>query len=173
MKKTALTALIVLILMAVIVVAAKPADTGKAHHLYLYEKMNFCYDATGCDGVTDPWAIVADGAWGKLMYKDTNDKFVFNGHGLDMGVDYILLSYAEGYPGVGSVVLGTGMANEYGNIHIDGFLPQIVTNDYTGFDWGDYTSGSGAKIWLVLADDFGTQFTAWNPTEYLFENNLI
>jgi hypothetical protein len=34
----------------------------------------------------------------------------------------------------------------------------------------------GAKVWLVLADDLsgdGTAMTAWNPTEYLFEANLI
>ena len=34
----------------------------------------------------------------------------------------------------------------------------------------------GAKIWLVLSDDVdcGTKImTGWNPTEYLFEGELI
>ncbi|NOQ68035.1 hypothetical protein GQ568_01175 [Patescibacteria group bacterium] len=39
---------------------------------------------------------------------------------------------------------------------------------------GDNNSPVGAKIWLVLgADHDGTKMTAWNPSEYLYEMNLI
>ncbi len=34
----------------------------------------------------------------------------------------------------------------------------------------------GAKIWLVLSDDYdesSKMMKAWNPTEYLFEYDLI
>ena len=43
-------------------------------------------------------------------------------------------------------------------------------------DSDDANYPDGAKIWLVLSDDYdgtNTKMTAWNPTEYLFENNLI
>ena len=34
----------------------------------------------------------------------------------------------------------------------------------------------GAKVWLVLSDDYDgatCQMNGWNPTEYLFEYDLI
>jgi len=33
---------------------------------------------------------------------------------------------------------------------------------------------TGYKIWLVLTDDVTSSgMTSWNPTDYLFEHNLI
>ena len=49
---------------------------GQANQLYLYEKYS------------SDWSIVEDGAWGKMTY--TEEKFVFNGHGLESGIDYTL-----------------------------------------------------------------------------------
>lgn len=46
-------------------------------------------------------------------------------------------------------------------------------------DSADANHPAGAKIWLVLSDDYNSgtastgPMTGWNPTEYLFENNLI
>ena len=49
-----------------------------------------------------------------------------------------------------------------------------VINDYSYGFGGDYEGVSGAKIWLVPADDkTGDCFNAWNPDEYLFETELI
>lgn len=101
------------------------------------------------------WDIVEDGAWGKLIMKKNG--FVFNGHGLVPGESYSLLDNAEW--GVTVEVEATGTADKNGNLHLSG--DSLI-------DGGD-----SGKVWLVLSDDVDTQMTAWNPTEYLFEYNLI
>ena len=138
------------------------SHNGNAKHLYLYEK-----DSSN-------WNIVEDGAWGKMMYKD--DKFVFNGHNLEVGVSYTLISYKEptSWPAYDNVVLGEGTVDEFGNVNIKGDMLELVINDYTGYTTGDYYDVTGSKVWLVLSDDMNEDtLTGWNPTEYLFENNLI
>ena len=40
----------------------------------------------------------------------------------------------------------------------------------------DDANTDGAKIWLVLSSDYdatNTKMIGWDPTEYLYENNLI
>jgi hypothetical protein len=138
-------------------VAAGPAqginDKGKTEHLYLFEK----------DPAT--WEIVPDGAWGKMSFQA--DSFVFNGHGLEAGFIYSLVYYPDPWPGTGLMVLGTGTADEFGDVHIAGDF------DFTAIPIaGD--ENAGAKIWLVLSSDVGDgQMAGWNPTEYLFEYQLI
>jgi len=139
----------------------KSGGSGKSNtaHLYLHEK--------------DPsdWSIVEDGAWGKMKYnlEGAEFKFVFNGHGLDEGVDYLLIYYPDPWPGTGLIVLGAGTANDEYNVHIMG---SVNTGDLPiATDAND-----GAKIWLILADDYdevNASWNAWNPTEYLFEYDLI
>jgi len=73
---------------------------GDSHigHLYLHEK----------DPVS--WEIIEDGAWGKLKYNvygPTFD-FVFNGHGLEAGLDYVLIYYPDPWPGTDLICLGEG-----------------------------------------------------------------
>ncbi len=141
--------LVLALALAMSFVAAKPMgkmNKGKNNQLYLYEK-----DAS--------WDLVEDGAWGKLSY---DDYFVFNGHGLEPGVEYTLINYAEPYPGSESKVLGTAVANNGGNVHIMGEMPELVNSNE-----------KGAKIWLVKTTDFDGQFYDWNPDDYLFENKLI
>ncbi len=142
---------------------------GRASQLYLYEK----------NPVT--WKIIGDGAWGKMTFFNTeNGKFVFNGHGLEPNTGYTLISYEEpedqDYWSTHSIIeLGSVMSNDEGNVHIMGEL-RLIINEYAGDAEGDYQNEQGAKIWLVLSDhinDDGTQMTAWNPTEYLFEYDLI
>ena len=119
-------------------------------NLYLYEK-----DAT--------WNIIWDGAWGKYNYKlfETEISGPFNGHGLVPGTDYTLVEY-NGWPSV--TVIGSGVADEYGDVHIAG------TAD---LESGGEIPGS-YKVWLVLSDDIsGESLTGWNPSAYLFEHNLI
>ena len=144
-------------MLAILLVAAiiSPVVAAKqANNVYLYEKN------------PADWTIVPDGAWGKLNYLP--DQFVFNGHGLEAGVEYALVYYPDPWPGTGLMVLGSGTANNGGNVHIAGDF------DFSLIPIVGDTNTPGAKIWLVLAaDQDGNQMTGWNPTEYLFENNLI
>ena len=134
-------------------------NKGKgAKHLYLYEK--------------DPetWEIKEKGAWGKITILPHKDKYIFNAHKLQPDIAYNLINYAPGtdwteepdpnpWPGETSVEFGSSTANKGGNIHMKG-------------SWED---DFGGKIWLVLSSDFndGNGMTAWNPTSYLFEYDLL
>jgi len=65
-------------------------------------------------------------------------------------------------------VIGSGTANAGGNVNIAGTgIIGIPDQQPNGVDYGD-------KIWLVLSSDLtGSVITGWNPSEYLFEHNLI
>jgi len=129
--------------------------------LSLYEK----------DPVT--WIEVPGGAWGELEYYPFGSTFdfVFNGHGLVSGWDYTLIYYPDPWPGTGLICLGSGIADGSGDVS---FAASVNTGDLPAI--GDDNYPGGAKIWLVLSDDIdcGVSFkNVWNPTEYLFEHNLI
>ena len=121
-------------------------------NLYLYEK--------------DPsdWTIVEGGAWGKLIYWPIAKEFKYNfsGSKLEKGMNYSLIYYPDPWPGNNLICLGFGTGNRYGRVYIKGSV-----------DTGTLTD---AKIWLVKSDDVDCEarkMINWNPTEYLFENNLI
>jgi hypothetical protein len=136
---------------------------GKSHvgHLYLFEK----------DPVT--WQILDGGAHGKMKYNLSGHEFdfVFNGHGLEPDLGYTLIYYPDPWPGEGLICLGQGTADFDGNVHIKnsvdtGSMPSMSDDNYM----------SGAKIWLVLSNDVDCvmqSMIGWNPTEYLFEYDLI
>ncbi|MHA1885892.1 MAG: hypothetical protein ACW96S_12615, partial [Promethearchaeota archaeon] len=121
------------------------------------------------------WGIVKDGAWGKLIFDPASPtfNFIFYGSGLTENKDFDLIYYANEWPGDNpGALIGSNLTDEAGNIHIFGSpdlnmdLPHPNDANYPG----------GAKIWLVLSDDYDTsdcKMTGWNPDEYLFENNLI
>lgn len=156
MKKYLILVLIVLLIGALSVgVLADKGKTGQAGksniaHLYLHEKD------------PDTWIIEEDGAWGKMKYNISGPEFdfVFNGHGLEVGKDYTLIVYyGEEWPGA-DICLGSGTVNTDGDIH-------IAESEVIG-------SLADAKIWLVLSEDLdGCLMGAWNPTEYLFEYDVI
>ncbi|MBA7525029.1 hypothetical protein ES705_17176 [subsurface metagenome] len=166
MKKYLILVLIVLLIgaLSVGVLAGKNGPAGKSNiaHLYLYEKD------------IDGWDIVEDGAWGKMKYNMSGPEFdfVFNGHNLKGEVDteYTLIYYPDPWPGYGLICLGSGTVNEEGDIHI---AESLDTGDLPAdFDENE----DEAKIWLVLSDDVdcgNAEMIGWNPTEYLFENDLI
>jgi hypothetical protein len=107
------------------------------------------------------WACVP-GATGVLYYGLSAPTFVydFNAEGLTPGTSYTLIYYPDPWPGVGLIVLGSGVADADDDLHLVG-SPNI----------GDLTN---AKIWLVLTADVGAgQMTGWNPAAYLFEETLI
>jgi len=152
MKKI-LALLVMLSILATAVSAIKPESTpvkGGNTHLYLYEK----------DPLT--WDIVEDPVWG-LMNINHNGKFVFNGHGVEV-TDYTLINYG-GWPDV--QCLGSATANEDGNVHIKGIMPEELLIE---------GENDGAKIWLVNSADVDcdtSKMVAWVPETMLFENNLI
>jgi len=157
MKKLVLvsiTALVVLTLVAVPALAGKHDKVGKSNvgHLYLYEK-------------DSSWEIVPGGAWGKMKYNLSGPTFdfVFNGHGLQASTPYSLIYYPEPqttWPWPVEAI-AHGNANAGGDIHMAG--SHDFNQDLTDF-----------KIWLVLTDDIrGGSLSGWNPTDYLFEHNLI
>ena len=121
------------------------------------------------------WEIVEDGAWGKLKYnlEGPTFDFVFNGHGLEVGANYTLIYYADPWPGNNpGALIANGTANDEGDIHLAGSLD--LGMDLPHSSDGNYPDG--AKVWLVPSDDYdGTtcQMTGWNPTECLFEYDLI
>ena len=189
MKKAIAFLVIAAIVMSAVAVgtamAAKQGQAGKSNvaHLYLYEK--------------DPgdWSIVEDGAWGKMKYNLEGPEFdfVFNGHGLDANTDYSLIYYADkpdryvnwGGDNPGALIL-SGTSNSEGDIHLAGSIEldmdlpcepdanmNISEHDYSG-EPDYYTHATGAKIWLVPSSDYvKPAMIAWNPTEYLFESDLI
>lgn len=149
MNKIITGAVMALLFVPVIALAAGPngpSGNSKMSHLYLYEKN------------PADWTIVDDGAWGKLNY-DT-DSFVFNGHGLTADTEYTLVRYyGTTWPTI--ECLASGTSNNGGNINLEGAI-------------GSY----GDKVWLVLTadtncDSYANAMTAWNPTEYIFEDALI
>ena len=139
---------------------AGQSDTA---HLYLFEKD------------PDGWNIVKRGAWGKMRFNFSGSTFdfVFNGHGLESNTNYTLIYYADPWPGDNpGAYIANGTANPGGNIHLRGSIDlQLDLPDLSDENYPD-----GAKIWLVLSSDYDAEnkkMTAWNPTEYLFEHNLI
>ena len=146
----------------------KTERAGKSHmgHLILCEK----------DPVT--WECVEDGAWGKMHYRlsGAQFKFVFNGHSLEPDYMYTLIYYPDPWPGEDLICLGEGMADEFGNVHIKA---RVNTCDLPAPFDENYDDG--AKIWLVLSSDVDCegdedqcpQMVGWDPTEYLFEYDLI
>ena len=161
MKKYLVFVLAVLMIGALATGAfAGPGGKSNIAHLYLHEK--FCGDPD--------WSIVEDGAWGKMKYNVSGStfNFVFNGHGLEAEYNYTLIYYPDPWPGTGLICLGSGTANRGGNVHIAG---SVETGDLPIED----DENDGAKIWLVLSSDVScdNRMSGWNPTEYLFEYDLI
>ena len=151
------------------------AGNSNIAHLYLYEKIPQATDFVG------DWPLVDDGAWGKMKYNLSGEEFdfVFNGHGLVPGEEYCLIYFEDpdanpwtSLPNIYCLSMGT--ANGGGNVHIaDSVDTQMdfPTNN-------DKNYPEGGKIWLVLSDNcsgegWGTWQDGWNPTEYLFEGDLI
>jgi len=158
-----------------------PYHKGPVGFLYLIEK------------VPDTWDPVLKGASGKMQYHIWGEEFsfLFEGHGLEQGKEYTLIYYPDPWPGAGLICLGEGIAyGRGGNVVIWGRkdLGTDLPADYDANAKAIYPSGAvGAKIWLVLKSDVncGTTtepadsqppnslMTGWNPSEYLFEFNLI
>lgn len=125
----------------------------EAPRLYLYEK-------------DSGWVIVPGGAWGLLTYnfKGHTFDYTFNATGLkQLGTGYSLIYYPEPqttwpHP---VIVIDSGTSDGSGNLSLTG-----------SYEFN--ADLNNAKIWLVLSGDIvGGSLSGWQPTEYLFEHNLI
>jgi hypothetical protein len=168
-KAIKILGMILLLSMAIPAVYAR-GPTGKAgksdiQQLYLVEKTP-----------SGDWDTVDGGAWGKMTYNVASGDYVFNGHGLTAGEKYTLINFAreEGQWPATILILGDGIANGGGNVHIAENIVEALLPDLT-----DEDERPGAKIWLVLEKDIidlessTPTLNGWNPTEYLFEDDLI
>lgn len=156
-------------------------EVSKIGQLYLYKKdptNNWQID--GCEiGEEDCSEEDKNEPWGKMMYflSGKKFKFVFKGHNLPTNQDYTLMYYPDPWPGNGTICLGKGTTNDYGDIHIldsvdtNGDLPYyhpgVVDDNYSddnAYKWTttynnvehvgeEYEGMTGAKIWLVLSED--------------------
>jgi len=117
--------------------------------------------------------ITTDTMKGTLTYNTSGDTFNygFSGTGLQATTNYSLIYYADPWPGNNPGKLidtmttdSLGAVSKAANVELGMDLP---TSPDTNFP-------AGAKIQLVPSIDYdGTKLTAWNPTQYLFEMNLI
>lgn len=142
------------------------------------------------------WAIIADGMEADVTFGLVGEEFAYmlEATGLQPSVEYVLIYYADqqdrfvdwGGDNPGAI-LGTFTADGAGAISYSYSL-NIGMNMPHADDWNnappaDYTGGSdnyahktGAKIWLIPSADYdaGTKaLSAWNPSTYLFETELI
>jgi predicted ribosomally synthesized peptide with SipW-like signal peptide len=125
----------------------------------------------------DDWEPIIDARHGVLSWKGNGPTFDFSNSlyatGLTPNTGYSLIYYADPWPGNHpGALLGEGTSNADGNLTIKG-------NVNLGHDLPHPTDANvsdGAKIWLVLSSDYNPEtksMVLWNPSEYLFEYNLI
>jgi hypothetical protein len=163
MKKIYLIAILVFLLLIANVTQAchhdKQEEESKLIYQYLYPK----------NPVT--WEIIENGSWGKLKYRTSGVEFeyIFKGYQLTPKQNYTLIYYPDPWPGNGLICLGSGTVNEEGKLY---FSESVDTGSLPS----ENDENDGAKIWLVLSSDLdceNSKMIAWNPTEYLFEKDLI
>ena len=150
---------------------------------------------------TSEWDVINNNTQGILTYETAGPefKYTFEAKGLTPGSPYSLIYYADqqsrfadwGGDSPGALI-GTFVADGFGNIPL---APAITTNlgmdlpaandwnavadpDYCDYHnlFDDYNLCTGAKIWLVPSSDYDSptkKLTAWNPTTYLFETDLV
>ena len=170
---------LILVSLSSIPVFAAPAGkdiaaNNNAQNLYLYPK-----EYADAPEWTTLWE---DEDWGKFNFKIDGQMIsgVFNGHGLVVDTEYSLISYNDPWGATPAlVVIGTGTANDDGNVHILVKAQVDLGEDVASPRYDGNGLGDGYKIWLVLSADLNLDdpdnpaFSGWNPDEYLFENNRI
>lgn len=128
--------------------------------------VTICYSASGKKKLLlftkNPatWAIVKNGANGKMVYCESSGAFSLAAAGLTPRSSYTLVRYADTPPQV--QILATGVSNARGALALSGV-------------WHNWTK----KFWLVPSEDVrgkggaaGT-LTNWRPERYLFEEKPL
>ena len=117
----------------------------------------------------EDWPVVENGAWG-LLSGYYGKYLMFWGKGLEKNTEYVLIYYGydehnDEWPY--ATCIGIITTDNYG------YTGSVsIKWDYKDFLYDDITQ----KFWLVKADDVDCEnhrMVAWNPTEYLFEWDMI
>lgn len=117
------------------------------------------------------WNVISDDRYGSLSYKTAHPTFDYDliVRGMEASTGYSLIYYPDPWPGSGSIQIaafttdGDGKANVSNDVDLGIDLP--IASD---------ANGAGAKFWVVRTSDWNSgQMTSWNPSEYLFEENLV
>jgi len=141
----------------------------------------------------ETWKVIDDDIQATVQYHNTGPEFKYKlTLNSALAEDYVLIYYADqpdrfvDWGGAPAFLLGTIEAGEtvLESSADSGTLPYDT-------DWNknpdphycdcnnshdDYEHCSGAKIWLIPSTDYdgtGKVLKAWNPSEYLFETDLI
>ncbi len=142
----------------------------------------------------DAWNIIDDNRVATLIYnpRGNNFNYALIGSGLEPNTEYSLIYYADkaerftywGGDNPGALI-GIGTTTTNGNLAMDGSinlnmnLPCPPDANIDGVDYtieDGYSNAHGAKLWLVPSSDYNEgekRVTVYNPTDYLFETDLI
>jgi len=138
------------------------------------------------------WKPISDEREGNLEYSIVGDefKYKFEAEGLTPNTEYSLIYYADkpdrfvdwGGNNPGALIIAT-ISDDEGNLIIEGSKdlgmnlpsePDANIDKYNYCASDEYPRCYGAKIWLVLSSDYAEpELNGWNPSEYLFETDLI
>ena len=117
------------------------------------------------------------GAVGTLTYNTSGSTFDYDfvASGLAVSTNYSLIYYADPWPGnnPGALIATYLTDDSAGAINA---LNQSVELNIDLPSAPDSNAPAGAKVWLVPSTDYNAgakSLTAWNPSNYLFEMNLI
>lgn len=135
------------------------------------------------------WTIIEDDIYAEVTYNPCCPTFTgtVEVYGLDEQTEYGLIYYADqqdrfenwgGNP-IKEIITFTGNGIYDFDINLASCLP--MEGDWNICAEADYTQspdfyehGKGAKLWIVPTTDYDVEdMTAWNPTTYLFETDLI
>jgi len=122
------------------------------------------------------WYFLPDGTWAIMDYDPDGPAFGcnFRAKGLTPSTEYSLIYYADPWPGNHPGALITTFTTDgSGNIP---WTYKAVDINLDLPDHADANYPKGAKIWLVPSTAYNPttkSMSAWNPTQYLYESNLI
>jgi hypothetical protein len=153
------------------------------------------------DNKDSEWTRINDGISGTLSFDPVKPTFDYelSVSGMQPSTGYALIYYADYDPRFDNwggdnpgKVIATFVTDEFGDYSSGEQSVELGINMPTGDDWNiapvpnycdyhngidDYLHCKGAKIWVVpvsdLTDGTSLPLVAWNPSEYLFETDLV
>lgn len=138
------------------------------------------------------WDVIVDSRQAELIFDVVNTEFNYELEvmGMDAETEYALIYYADkpdryvswGGDNPGKLIdtFITDVNGDYSgsnSIELDMNLPTEPDANINEYDYcvsDGYAHCYGAKIWIVPVSDYSEPaLTAWNPSDYLFETDMI